>query len=136
MLYLIDSDWLIDYMTAQSPARALLESLAVEGASISVIAYMEVCQGLESGRHGGEARSSLESLLQEWPLLPVSAAVARRCAQLRDGLRRRGKTVGRRALDLLIAATALEYGLTLVTRNVQDYRDIPELALYAGAEPV
>jgi predicted nucleic acid-binding protein len=35
-----------------------------------------------------------------------------------------------RVLDLLIAATALKHNLTLVTRNVKDYDDIPDLGLY------
>lgn len=35
-----------------------------------------------------------------------------------------------RALDLVTAATALFYDLTLVTRNQRDYADIPRLRLY------
>ena len=31
--------------------------------------------------------------------------------------------------DLFLAATALQYGLTLVTRNVDDYRRVRGLAL-------
>jgi len=61
--------------------------------------------------------------------LPISPEIARRCAQLRETLRREGKRVRQRALDLLIAATALEFGLTVVTRNSEDYRDIPGLSL-------
>jgi predicted nucleic acid-binding protein len=38
-----------------------------------------------------------------------------------------------RALDLLIAAPALEHQLTLVTRNLGDYNDIPGLDLYLEA---
>jgi predicted nucleic acid-binding protein len=30
----------------------------------------------------------------------------------------------------MIAATALEYGLQLVTRNLADYEDIPHLTVY------
>jgi predicted nucleic acid-binding protein len=32
-------------------------------------------------------------------------------------------------LDLIIAATALEYDLTLVTENTGDFTDIPDLLL-------
>jgi predicted nucleic acid-binding protein len=35
--------------------------------------------------------------------------------------------VRQRALDLIIAATALEHDLTLVTRNREDFQDIPGL---------
>jgi predicted nucleic acid-binding protein len=33
-------------------------------------------------------------------------------------------------LDLLIAATALEHNLTLLTRNVRDFQHVPGLKLY------
>jgi len=67
----------------------------------------------------------------DWVIdLPLSQAVARRCARLRHGLKQQGKRVHPRALDLIIAATALEHNLTLVTRNIIDYNDIPDLKLY------
>jgi predicted nucleic acid-binding protein len=56
--------------------------------------------------------------------------VAERCARLRETLRSQNKWVNSRALDLIIAATALEYDLTLVTNNAEDFKDIPGLALY------
>lgn len=34
-----------------------------------------------------------------------------------------------RLIDLMIAATALEHGLTLATNNAADYRDIPGLLI-------
>jgi predicted nucleic acid-binding protein len=45
-------------------------------------------------------------------------------------LRSQNKRVKSRALDLIIAATALEDGLTLVTNNTDDFKDIPDLTLY------
>ncbi|MGI8824219.1 MAG: type II toxin-antitoxin system VapC family toxin [Chloroflexota bacterium] len=65
-------------------------------------------------------------------VLPLDASIARRCAGIREALRTQGKTIRGRALDLLIAATALEHELTIVTRNIEDFNDIPGLVLYAG----
>ncbi len=62
---------------------------------------------------------------------PLLSCVAERCPLLRETLRSQGRRVNSRALDLMNAATALEHGLTLVTRNVDDYKDIPGLSLYA-----
>ena len=47
-------------------------------------------------------------------ILPVDAATARRWGQLSAAL-------GNDSADLLIAATALEHGLTVVTRNVRHF---------------
>jgi len=57
-------------------------------------------------------------------------AVAKRCASLRETLKKQGKRVKARALDLMTAAIALENNLTVVTRNSEDYNDIPDLLLY------
>ena len=47
-------------------------------------------------------------------VLPVDAATARRWGRL-------SASVGNQDVDLLIAATALEHGLTVVTRNVRHF---------------
>jgi predicted nucleic acid-binding protein len=59
-----------------------------------------------------------------------SLSVAERCARLREALRTQSKRVNSRALDLIIAATALEYDLTLITENLKSFEDIPDLSLY------
>jgi predicted nucleic acid-binding protein len=53
-----------------------------------------------------------------------------RCAEVRAALARDGRRVRSRSLDLINAAIALEGDLTLVTRNIADYQDIPGLDLY------
>jgi tRNA(fMet)-specific endonuclease VapC len=67
-------------------------------------------------------------------IFPFSFAVAERCARLRETLKGQNKRVNSRALDLIIAATALEYGLTLITKNTEDFKDIPDLSLYQPQE--
>jgi predicted nucleic acid-binding protein len=47
-------------------------------------------------------------------ILDVDLSTARRWGRL-------SATLGRESADLLIAATALEHGLTVVTRNVRDF---------------
>jgi len=64
------------------------------------------------------------------PILPVSLSVAKRCAALREQLKQEQKRVKARALDIMNTAIAIEYDLMLVTRNVEDYKDIPDLNLY------
>ena len=47
-------------------------------------------------------------------ILPVTLPVARRWGEL-------SSTIGHGSADLLIAATALEHGLTVITRNVRHF---------------
>ena len=135
MASLIDSDWLIDHLAGVPEAQALLSELAPAGIAISMVTYMEVFQGVERSANQTDAQAKLQAFLAGVPVLPFSFAVAERCARLRETLRKQRKRVHSRALDLINAATALEYGLTFVTRNVDDYKDLPGLKLYQGPLP-
>src|SRR5262245_64570163 len=102
-----------------------------DGFAISIISYLEAFEG--TSRRGSsveEAEDKVRAFVSGVPVLPISLEIAERCARLREQLRREGKSVCSRAFDLIIAATALDHDLTLVTRNSADYRDVPDLRLY------
>jgi tRNA(fMet)-specific endonuclease VapC len=130
MPYLIDSDIVIDHLANVKEANQLLEQLAPEGIAISIITYMEAYQGVSRSPHPKTAQGKFQAFLATVPVLPFSLSVAERCALLREQLKREGKRVKARALDVMNAAIALENGLTLVTHNKEDYEDIPDLNLY------
>ncbi len=135
MPYLIDTDWMIDRLGDVPEASALLDALAAEGIAVSIITYLELYQGVLRSEDQPASERHLDALLDAIPLLPLSRSVARRCAAVRHALKQDGKRVNSRALDLIIAATAIEHGLTLVTRNLPDYADIPVLRIYRPAAP-
>lgn len=133
MAYLIDSDIVIDHLSDDPVTPRLLDRLTDAGLTISMITYMEVYQGTLVNLDPTAAQVQLDDFLAGVRIVPISDGVARRCARLRTQLQEEGKRVRSRALDLLIAATALEHGLTLVTRNLSDYDDIPDLSLYQSS---
>lgn len=130
MRYLIDTGWTIDHLNESAHAVRLLEELSSQGISISIITYMELFQGIDRSPDKEKALQQLRILMESVPVIPLSLSIARRCARLREQLKLQGKRVDSRSLDLIIAATALEHDLTLVTRNSKDYSDIPNLNLY------
>jgi tRNA(fMet)-specific endonuclease VapC len=130
MPYLVDSNVVIDHLGAVPDASQFLDQFAQEGIVISIVTYMEAFQGVVRSEHPKEVSEKFHAFADKVLILPFSFAVAERCARLRETLRSQNKRVKSRALDLIIAATALEYSLTLVTKNTDDFSDIPDLSLY------
>jgi len=129
MSYLLDSDVLSSYLERDPPTIEILESLMLAGIAISIVTYMETYQVTLQGPDTAASQHRHAVALANVPILPLSIAVAQRCAQLRHDLSFQGRRVRSRALDLIIASTALEHDLNLVTRNRSDYQDIPDLRL-------
>jgi predicted nucleic acid-binding protein len=127
MAYLLDSDVVIYHLADIPEAVALTSRLAEDGIAVSVLTYIEVYQSTLRSSNPADAEGRLHAFLGAVPVLPFSTVTARRCAQLRENLRLQGKRVRQRALDLQIAATALEHDLTLVSRNREDFADISDL---------
>lgn len=108
---------------ADTNVSAWTESVDASELFVSAITIMELELGVLSierkdATHGALLRSWLEQhVLPEFSrrTLPVDTAVAQRCARLHVPDKR-----GER--DALIAATALVHGMTVVTRNVADFK--------------
>lgn len=67
--------------------------------------------------------------------LPFDAPAARAFGRLAAGLRRDGRQVRPRALDVLIASVAVAHELPLYTCNPSDFGGIDELTLVAVPHP-
>ncbi|MFT4040334.1 MAG: type II toxin-antitoxin system VapC family toxin [Thermomicrobiales bacterium] len=128
MIYLIDSDWLIDAFGGRAPALLLLEGLAGGSPAISTISVAEVCEGAFGAPDPEMALARIERFLAQFTALPVTENVAVRFAEIRATLRRQGRPLA--DMDLLIAATALEHDLTLVSRNARHFARVPGLRLH------
>ena len=127
MSYLVDSDWVADYLKGRAPIVQQLDRLAPEGLAISLITFGEIYEGIYYGRDPRGNEAGFRSLLRVIDVLALNRAILRRFARIRGQLRRQGQLIG--DLDILIAATALEHDLTLLTRNRRHFDRIPELKL-------
>ena len=128
MTYLVDTDWVADYLKGRSHAVTLLNRLFPDGLAISIITFAEVYEGIYYGAEPRRNEAVFRQFLKGVPVLPISRSVAQRFAQVRGGLRSKGQLIPQP--DLFIAATALQHDLTLLTRNVHHFERIPGLAVY------
>lgn len=110
MRYLIDTTVLIPYFAGNPQARLLLRKLTPEGIAVSILTDLEAYQGVIENADPEKARRKFNTFFRTAPILPVSPAVARRCAEIRSVLKSQGKSPRKRAFDLVIGATALEHG--------------------------
>ena len=128
MSYIVDSDWVADYLKGRRQATELLMPLAKEGLAISLITFGEIYEGIYFGRDPRTHEKGFIQFLRFVKVLPLNRQVMKQFARIRGELRRRGKLIG--DPDLLIAATALYHNRVLITRNRSDFERIPELRLY------
>jgi predicted nucleic acid-binding protein len=98
---------------------ALRQFISEHAPSVSVISYIAV---LGFHRITEAERQHLEQFFAVAEVLPLSDAVAGQAVLLRQ---RRRMSLG----DSIVAATALVHGYTLVTRDTDDFRWIPDLQL-------
>ncbi len=129
MSYLIDTDRVAEFLKPRGRGASLLPEIAAAGLAISIITYAELYEGVHYGRDPVAGLNGLERFLTEAEVLGISQAVARRAAVIRGALRRAGIPVA--LPDVLIAATAMEHDLTLVTGNLRHFGRIPDLRLLA-----
>lgn len=125
--YLLDTNIVIYHLNGVTAAQSLLLQLREDGIAMSAISYMEVVEGFARGPSPILMREQFDRLIELLPVMPFSSAEAEQAAHIRAALRQRGRRIRPRALDLMIAATALEHDMILVTNNPGDYDDVPGL---------
>lgn len=128
--YLVDTN-LPSELTKPIPNSRVMEFLIQAGREnvhASVVTVGEICKGIaalpESNKRR-ELRDWLDLVMRPWfagRLLPVTEEIAERWGILTAEERHRGRQLT--MADGLIAATALEHGLTLATRNVKDFEHL------------
>jgi len=129
--FLIDTNVLSEYNRPGGPDAGVKQWLGKTGREtqyVSVVTLAEIQKGIEllaPGKRRAQLEEWLARDLEAWfsgHVLPVDRRVAGRWASLLAQASRTGRPLP--AIDSLIAATALAYELTIVTRNTKDFEGI------------
>lgn len=134
-MYLLDTN-VISELRKPKPhgaVRAWFEAIEDTQLHLSAVTIGEIQAGIELTRDQNEAKALeieawLEMVSSCYNVLPMDAASFRAWAQL---MHRQSDTIYE---DAMIAATAKIHGLTVVTRNVADFKsfDVPLLNPFKG----
>lgn len=124
MSYLIDTNVLSELRRKQPDARVVswMQARPRPALFLSVLTLGEIRKGIERIEDSAHKQSLLDWLEVELPhyfvgrLIGIDAHIADRWGRL---MARAGRPLP--AIDGLLAATALQHDLTLVTRNTKDF---------------
>lgn len=120
MTLLIDSDVLIWLTRGHVGAKARLD--LIHPWRLSVVTYLELAQGCRSKDELQRIKRGLAQ--RDSDVLPLTPAISEQAITLIDTYALSG---GLQLADALIAATALDHGLTLLTANARHFSIIDGL---------
>ena len=124
-MYLLDTNVVSELRKPRPHGGVVAWLQAVEDTHLflSAVTIGEIQTGIELTRDqdeakAGEIESWLELIADSYNVLPADATVFRTWARL---MHRKSATISE---DAMIAATAKVHGLTVVTRNVSDFKNL------------
>jgi tRNA(fMet)-specific endonuclease VapC len=125
--YLIDTDWVIDHLNAIQRVVTRLKELRPQGLALSIVSLAELFEGVQYSRHPDQSKQALDAFLEEVAVLGIDEEICTIFGRERGRLRKDGELIG--DFDLLIAATGLHYGLTVLTNNRRHFERIDGLQI-------
>ena len=127
MRYLLDTDWVIHYLNGRDDIARRLDALQREGLGVSVISLAELYEGIYYSTDPEGNEQDLNDFLRGVNIIGIDEEACKLFGRERGRLRKAGQLIG--DFDLLIAATGLHYGLTVLTNNRQHFERIEGLQL-------
>jgi predicted nucleic acid-binding protein len=131
---ILDSSVLITEERKGKNAHQALEAIALRAAgesiAISVLTLAELAHGVaraDTPQRRAARLQFLNEIMTAVPFYPVTPGVALRAGQIDGENTARGIRLA--LSDLLIGATALEIGYSVVTANIRHFQLIPDLKI-------
>ena len=123
---LLDTDILSAVMRQQAGAVSRARAYLAQRLTFSLITRYEILRGLHA-KNATAQLAAFERLCGASTVLPLTDSIISRGARIYAELHRRGALIG--DADILIAATALESDLIVVTNNMSHFERIAGLRL-------
>ena len=123
-MYTLDTNAIIYYQKRDLRAIPIIREILGNPTSSVYVSTVTEAELFSFPNLSDEDKEILEAILQAVSLIPPNSQIARITGTIRA-------TYRLKLADSFIAATALFTGSTLLTRNVRDFKKIPQLSLQA-----
>jgi tRNA(fMet)-specific endonuclease VapC len=110
---------------ASAHAVRKFTSLDAGDVGVSVATVCELQYGVDKSLKARENQEVLDGFLTDLEVLPLHMGACARYGKIRAGLEKQGKPIG--AMDLIIAAHALDLSAILVTNNGKEFSRVTGL---------
>ena len=124
-MFLLDTDIIIYSFKGMKTVVEQFRQHADVPKALSVISYGELIYGAHKSQQVNNNLAKVNRLREIFPIIDVSPAIMDCFGAIKAQLSKQGLTVD--DFDLLIGATALTHGYTLVTNNEKHFAKIPDL---------
>jgi tRNA(fMet)-specific endonuclease VapC len=127
-MFLLDTNICIYWLKGTYPnIGRRLRALSPDQVAIPSVVQAELFFGACKSLSREKTTATVEAFLAPLTIIPFGSAEARQYARIRAEAESAGKPIGPN--DLLIAATTLAQGATLVTHNVREFSRVAGLQL-------
>lgn len=116
--YLLDTNICIYFLKGQYNLDKKIEQADTENCFVSEVTIAELKFGAENSENKEKNRKTVDNFVSKFTIIPIFNSLD---IYASEKARLRKKGVPLDDFDLLIGATAISNGLTLVTRNVTDF---------------
>lgn len=121
MVYILDTDVIIDFLLKKEPGFQLVSKILSEKLFISIITWIEILYGIKKVKVSPKRSAQFSNFLKDLDIeiIPINQEIGSLFVDLKVKLEEKGEKLA--DFDLLIASTSKLYKLILVTKNVKHF---------------
>ena len=123
--FLLDTNFCIHFIRGRAWARSALAHIQAQDAAISAVTVGELHEGAHRSELPARELAKAEAFLRPFTILPFGRQEAMTWGLIEARLGKQGNPI--EAEDGMIAATAQEHGLALVTGNLRHFARVKGL---------
>jgi tRNA(fMet)-specific endonuclease VapC len=124
-MFLLDTDFCIDWLRRKEFARKALANVLPTDVAISAVTVGELLMGAYCAQAPDREAGKVQAFLQPIRVLDYGNQEASRFAEISATLRQQGQLIG--VPDAMIAATAQVHRLAVITKNLKHFERVKNL---------